>query len=83
MVTIQSIIDLLILYAPTFIAIATSALTLFKIFGQFKALKKECVDLKDLEDVKEQMAQVLHENAELKKELRKTLTKIDGIRRDD
>lgn len=78
----QDIIELIVYYAPTVLASAASLAVAIKAFRDFAGLKNECLDLKDLEEVKSELRQVLSENAELKKDLRKLVNKIDGIRRD-
>lgn len=75
---IQQIITLV---APYVLTLVTFIGVVAKVVNSFKALKKDVIDLKDLETVKTQMNQVLQENRELKKCLYETMTKIDYIDR--
>lgn len=73
--------QIIILVTPYVLTLVTFIGVVAKVVSSFKALKKDVVDLKDLETVKTQMKQVLQENRELKKCLYETMTKIDYIDR--
>lgn len=79
--TTSEIIQLVIGCAPSVIAILTFIGVVLKVCHEFTALKKQVVDMKAMDTLKEEMTAVLHENYELKKKLNETLTKIDHVRR--
>ena len=78
----MEIVELILTALPALIAVFTMIGLTVKTIREFVELKKEVVDLKSLEEVKLQMRQILSENYELKQELKKTLTKIDQIKRE-
>lgn len=61
------------------IALGASIATIIKSVKEFGNLRRECVDLKDLDDVKKQMASVLRENAELKADLKHTMNRLNHV----
>lgn len=80
--TAEQITQLVLEIAPSLIAILTMIGTIAKVLLSFRDLKKQVVDMKCIDELKEQMSQIIQENYELKKTLNETMTKIDHVRRD-
>lgn len=78
----QQIYELVLALAPSVIAILTMVGAIARVLYSFKSVKKEVNDLKCLDEIKLQVAEVLRENAELKKTLKEAMTKIDHVKRD-
>lgn len=78
----MSVQEIIVAIAPYMVTIITFIGVIARVLNAFTKLKKEVVDLKALDEVKNQMKQVLQENYELKKKLNETMTKIDHVRRD-
>lgn len=78
----EQIIQIIISVFPSALAILTTVGVVFKVIGQFAALKSQVVDMKEMTEVKTELKALARENRELKKKLNETLTKIDHIRRD-
>lgn len=76
-----SIQEIIVLVAPYVLSAITFIGVVAKVIKSFADLKKQVVDMKQIEDVKSQMKTLLQENYELKKTLRETMTKIDHIER--
>lgn len=66
---------------PSTLTILMVICVVAKIVREFKALKKDVVDMKSFDTQKAQMDALLHENYQLKKKLNELLTKIDHIER--
>lgn len=79
--TYEQIIELVIAAVPSFIAFFTTIGMIIKTIKEFSVLRKEVANMKELEDIKKQLAAILSENYTLKKTLNETLTKIDRIQR--
>lgn len=54
---------------------------IIKMVGQIKALKAQVVDMKPVEEIREQLSVVIQENQRLQRRLDETMTKIDHIKR--
>ena len=78
---IMQIVNWVIAIIPSLTAITTAVGVIYKVIKQFAELKKEVVDMKDIEEVKGQMNIILNENAKLKKSINELLTKIDHVDR--
>lgn len=78
----MSVQEIIIAIAPYIATIITFIGVIARVLNAFTKLKKEVVDLKALDEIKDQLSEVLRENAQLKKKLNETMTKIDHIRRD-
>lgn len=79
--TTDQIISLVISTCPSLIAILTMIGVVIRVLKAFSELKKNVVDMKATEEVNDKLANVLHENYELKKKLNETMTMIDRIQR--
>ena len=76
-----SIQEIIILIGPYVLSLLTFIGVIAKVIHSFVKLKKEVVDMKCYNDLKEQMGEVLRENHELKYTLNEAMTKIDNVRR--
>lgn len=79
--TTEQITSLIIAIAPYLLTVLTTVGLILKIVRDFKELKRQVIDLKDMRELNEKMSRILEENYELKKKLNETLTKIDHIQR--
>lgn len=77
----QDIVDLIVYYFPSLVTVFTCLGVIFKIVKAFRELKTECLDLKDLENLKADLRVVLQENAELKRQLNETIKAVTKVRR--
>lgn len=77
----EQIVQIILLTAPSIITILSMIGIVIKVILNFRALKKDVVDMKDLAEVKLLLREVVKENAELKKTLNKTMSMIDHIDR--
>lgn len=77
----EKITEIILLVAPSIITILSMVGVIAKVISNFKALKKDVVDMKDITEIKSQLKCVLEENYELKKKLNETMTIIDRIER--
>lgn len=78
----EQITEIILLIAPSIITILSMLGIVAKVILNFKALKKEVLDLKGVENLKIQLGQVIQENHELKCAMNELLTKIDHVKRD-
>lgn len=81
MMTIDEVVQLVVSVLPSVIAVFTTLGLIIKTLHEFTALKKDVVNMKAMEDVRNDLRQVIQENYELKKTLNETMTKIDRIQR--
>lgn len=77
----EQITQIILMIAPSVITIFSMIGVIAKVIYNFKSLKKQVVDMKDMKEVKEQMSALLKENRELKKTLNETMTMIDRVQR--
>lgn len=79
--TTEKIVELVVAILPSIITVITVIATIWKILKQFAEVKKDVVDMKCIEELKEELGKVIEENYELKSALAETLTKIDHVKR--
>ena len=80
---VNVIVEWVISVMPSVIAVLTTVGVIIKTLKQFKELKNQVTDMKAIEDLRDQLKMILQENASLKKQLNKTLTKIDHVNREE
>lgn len=79
---INTIVEYIIAILPSVIAVLSTVGLIGKTISQFKKLKEDVSNMTAMEDVRNQLREVLQENASLKKQLNETLTKIDKVHRE-
>lgn len=79
--TTAQITDLILQLAPSVVTILTMVGIVLKVIFAFRDLRKQVIDMKCIDDIKEQNRAIIQENYELKKKLNELLTKIDHIER--
>ena len=84
---LNNITSIIIMYLPVIIAVVGEVLAFANnmkkyndITGSFSKIRDEIKDKTELNDVKEQIVNVLHENAELKRQLAELIQKIDKVK---
>lgn len=75
------IAQLAVQYAPVLVAILGFVITIAKVVGEFKKLKREVVDMRQVRTLNDRLDQVIQENQALRKQISELLTKIDRIKR--
>lgn len=80
--TVEQIVELVVSILPSLIAVITTIGMVMNVIKQFADLKKQVVDMKAIEDIKDQLSEVIQENYQLKKTLNEAMTKIDHVKRD-
>lgn len=80
---IENIPQLIALYSPTILAVASCLLALLKLLGKFTELKNEVKDKTDNEELKQQLKQCISDNAALKKKLNKATETISRVKESD
>lgn len=79
---INTIISYVLDILPSFIAVLSTVGLILKVIKNFKKLKDDVSSMTAMEDIRNQLKEVLQENAKLKKQLNETLTKIDKVHRE-
>lgn len=91
----MAILDLIVLYLPTILAVIASLGSIFKIFRAFSDLRSkvdtsesdrlatEQARLEAEQNLRDEIKVVLQQNAELKRDMADLLKKYDHIRRDE
>lgn len=79
---VNTIVEWVITILPSVIAVLSTVGLIWKTIKQFKKLKDDVSNMTAMEDVRNQLREVLQENASLKKKLNETLTKIDKVHRE-
>lgn len=79
---INTIVQWVISILPSVIAVLSTVGLIWKVIKQFKKLKEDVSNMTAMEDIRNQLREVLQENASLKKKLNETLTKIDHVNRE-
>lgn len=79
---INQIVEWVIAVIPSIIAVLTTVGAIWKVIKNFKNLKDDVSSMTAMEDIRNQLKEVLQENAKLKKQLNETLTKIDKVHRE-
>ena len=79
---INTIISYVLDILPSFIAVLSTVGLILKVIKDFKKLKGDVSSMTAMEDIRNQLKEVLQENAKLKKQLNETLTKIDKVHRE-
>lgn len=75
------VLELVSMYLPTLIVAVGLIIDNVKTFREFKVLRDQVANMKELETVKVQMREVMEENRELKLIVKELLTKIDHVKR--
>lgn len=75
----EQITQIIIIVAPYLLNLIMLLTGLIKMFIGLKQLKAQVVDMKEMREVKEQLNTLAKENAELKRQLNKTLTLITRV----
>lgn len=78
---INTIVSYVLDILPSFIAVLSTVGLILKVIKDFKKLKSDVSNMTAMEDIRNQLKEVLQENAKLKKQLNETLTKIDKVHR--
>lgn len=79
---INTIVSYVLDILPSFIAVLSTVGLVWKVIKNFKNLKDDVSNMTAMEDIRNQLKEVLQENAKLKKQLNETLTKIDKVHRE-
>lgn len=79
---INTIVSYVLDILPSFIAVLSTVGLIWKTVKQFTKLKTDVENMTAMEDIRNQLREVLQENAKLKKQLNETLTKIDKVHRE-
>lgn len=79
---VNTIVQWVISILPSVIAVLSTVGLIWKVIKQFKKLKDDVSNMTAMEDIRNQLREVLQENASLKKKLNETLTKIDHVHRE-
>lgn len=79
---INTIVSYVLDILPSFIAVLSTVGLIWKVIKNFKKLKDDVSNMTAMEDIRNQLREVLQENAKLKKQLNETLTKIDKVHRE-
>lgn len=79
---VNTIVEYIIAILPSFIAVLSTVGLIWKTIKQFAKLKTDVENMTAMEDIRNQLKEVLQENAKLKKQLNETLTKIDNVHRE-
>lgn len=79
---INTIVSYVLDILPSFIAVLSTVGLIWKVIKNFKQLKDDVSSMTAMEDIRNQLKEVLQENAKLKKQLNETLTKIDKVHRE-
>lgn len=78
---INQIIQWIAMIAPNFITAISTVIVITQCFKSIIKLKEEFSDLKEIDELKLKISELLKDNSELKKEVLNLLTKIDHISR--
>lgn len=78
---VNTIVAYIIAILPSVIAVLSTVGLIWKTIKQFAKLKTDVENMTAMEDIRNQLREVLQENASLKKQLNKALTKIDHVNR--
>lgn len=79
---INTIVSYVLAILPSFITVLSTVGLIWKVIKNFKKLKDDVSNMTAMEDIRNQLKEVLQENAKLKKQLNETLTKIDKVHRE-
>lgn len=79
---INTIVSYVLNILPSFIAVLSTVGLVWKTITRFNKLKDDVSNMTAMEDIRNQLKEVLQENAKLKKQLNETLTKIDKVHRE-
>lgn len=84
---LNNIITIIISYLPVIVAVMGEVLAFIatmkkynSITASFSKIRDEIKDKTEMNELKEQIVNVLHENAELKKQLAELIQKIDKVK---
>ena len=78
---VNTIVEYIIAILPSVITVLSTVGLIWKTIKQFTKLKTDVENMTAMEDIRNQLREVLQENAKLKKQLNETLTKIDHVNR--
>lgn len=79
---INTIVSYVLDILPSFLAVLSTVGLVWKVIKNFKKLKDDVSSMTAMEDIRNQLKEVLQENAKLKKQINETLTKIDKVHRE-
>ena len=79
---VNTIVEYIIAILPSVIAVLSTVGLIWKTIKQFAKLKTDVENMTAMEDIRNQLREVLQENASLKKQINETLTKIDKVHRE-
>lgn len=79
MVSLDTIQTLIVTYLPTIIAICSMVLTFIKMVNEIKSNAEEIRKSNDFKEVNAKCTQVLQENYELKKEIKRLVNKVNRV----
>lgn len=80
-IELEQIITWILSILPSLIAVASAVGLVIKTISNFKKLKDDVSNMTAMEEVRGELKEVLQENRELKRQLNKTMAKIDHIHR--
>ena len=79
---VNTIYEWIIAVLPALTAVVSVITVAAKMLNKFAALREDVSNMTAREDIRNQLKEVLQENAKLKKQLNETLTKIDKVHRE-
>lgn len=79
--TTEEIINLILILAPSVLAILTMIATVWRVVKEFLKVKNVVTEMRSNTEISDKLSQVLQENYELKKTIKELLTKIDHVER--
>lgn len=81
--TTEQIVQWVISAIPSVIAVISTVGLILKVVKDFKNLRNDVANMTSMQELRDELKMVLEENRALKKQLNKTMTSIDHIRRED
>lgn len=77
----EQIVTWVLSILPSLIAVLSTVGLVIKTIRNFKKLKDDVSNMTAMEEIRSELKEVLQENRELKKQLNRTMTKIDHVHR--
>lgn len=77
----EQIVTWVLSILPSLIAVLSTVGLVVKTIRNFKKLKDDVSNMTAMEEIRSELKEVLQENRELKKQLNRTMTKIDHVYR--
>ena len=78
---VNTIVEYIIAILPSVITVLSTVGLIGKTIKQFTKLKTDVENMTAMEDIRNELREVLQENASLKKQINKTLSEIDHVNR--